>query len=309
MAYRLEIQEPVGDGVRRVMEEECAAAAAALTEGPQLDVHRARMALKRARALWRLTREGVGRRRFRAVLSDLRAASAAVAPLRERAVLQETLDSFSARHRGAEGAAVLCRTATPACGADSDETALRRARRRLASAQRRLARCDLTSVDHDVVRRGLQHAHARMSTAARRAFARPDDEAFHTLRRRVQEHWRHMLLLSRAWPDWFDARARTARRISRLLGEDHDLAALAAAAGATPGAESVIAICRAEQDGLRAEATPLVGLLLADRPRVLARRVGAYWRIAAANPAAPADAGRPGGALLTASAVGDMDAA
>jgi len=47
----------------------------------------------------------------------------------------------------------------------------------------------------------------------------------------VQQHWRHMQLISRAWPDVLGARAGEAKELSRLLGDDHDMGVLLAFAG------------------------------------------------------------------------------
>ncbi len=66
-----------------------------------------------------------------------------------------------------------------------------------------------------IARRGALNRHCQEAGAT--------DEDFHALRKSVQQHWRHMQLLSRAWPEALSARADEAKALSQLLGEDHDL--------------------------------------------------------------------------------------
>ncbi|MBK9079325.1 MAG: CHAD domain-containing protein [Hyphomicrobium sp.] len=49
--------------------------------------------------------------------------------------------------------------------------------------------------------------------ALKRAYDTPTDETIHELRKMVQAHWRHMALLSRAWPDEMSLRLEAAREV------------------------------------------------------------------------------------------------
>ena len=49
--------------------------------------------------------------------------------------------------------------------------------------------------------RGSRHAYRKARKAFRASYREPSDEAFHAWRKAVQLHWRHMLLLSRGWPE------------------------------------------------------------------------------------------------------------
>lgn len=276
MAFRLHLSEPVGEGMRRILQEQCAEAAESLRPGPDFSVHRARMCLKRARAALRLVRTGLRPRSFRALMGDLRTAAQALAPMRERAVLADTLGALATRHGEAVLPCLSMMSAALSPNEPADVTAIRGAHRRLAAVERRLAKLDFDRLGWRAIECGLAQTQRRMREAADQAGRRADDECFHALRRRVQDHWRQMHLLSHAWPDWFQARARLAHRLSQLLGEDHDLAALAAAAEAA-GADPVVACCRKDQQPLRRRAAGLVDLLIADRPRPLARRIVGYW--------------------------------
>ena len=93
-----------------------------------------------------------------------------------------------------------------------------------------------------------------------------------------------MQLIQRAWPEALSARAGEAKELSRLLGEDHDLAVLLAAV--TQGSDgaltrddiaAVTSLCRSCQAEIRARAEPRGVRLFAEPADELRRRIEAYW--------------------------------
>jgi hypothetical protein len=149
---------------------------------------------------------------------------------------------------------------------------------------------------------GLTYRKARKFFRA--AYDEPGDEAFHTWRKHVQLHWRHMLLLSRGWPEALGARADEAREISRLLGEDHDYAILLDFVGERCASvlqpkeiAPVVALCRTHQTHLRAEARPRGERLFAEPADNLEHRIRHYWSsaqtLAALAPPKEPEAAKP----------------
>ena len=93
-----------------------------------------------------------------------------------------------------------------------------------------------------------------------------------------------MQLISRAWPEALSARADEAKELSRLLGEDHDLAVLLAKVteAATDSLtrediDAIAALCRSCQAEIRALAEPRGARLFAEPAEELRRRIEAYW--------------------------------
>ena len=136
--------------------------------------------------------------------------------------------------------------------------------------------------------RGSRTRYRKARKAFRHAYEKPSDEAFHAWRKKVQQHWRHMSLLSRGWPEAMSARASEAKELSRLLGEDHDFAVLLAFVSEQAGkhlevgdVEALAKLCRTCQDELRAQARPRGERLFAERPQDLEERVHLYWTNAA----------------------------
>ncbi len=100
-----------------------------------------------------------------------------------------------------------------------------------------------------------------------------------------------MALLQRAWPDVFLARVSLSRRISQLLGDDHDLSILAATLRTLPPdalpelqRQSLFDAALTDQRRHRADAHLMSGLLFAGTPKGFARQVHDMWRATSAMP-------------------------
>ena len=156
--------------------------------------------------------------------------------------------------------------ATPTCSSQTVDAA-RRARRRAAAGRRRSTRCARRSRRRprraatpatrraDLARRdrALRAAELRVEAwplderrlgrrcspasraptragATRSPIARatPEPELLHAWRKRAKDLWYHQRLLAPAWPDVLGAQAEEAHALTELLGDDHDLAVLAA---------------------------------------------------------------------------------
>ena len=141
-----------------------------------------------------------------------------------------------------------------------------------------------TASSIEALSRGLERCYRKGRRGFREAFRKPSDKSFHAWRKSAQRHWRHMQLIQRAWPEALSARAGEAKELSRLLGEDHDLAVLLAAV--TQGSDgaltrddiaAVTSLCRSCQAEIRAQAEPRGTRLFAEPADELRRRIEAYW--------------------------------
>ena len=178
----------------------------------------------------------------------------------------------------------------------SGTDARRQALQRLDQARRLFTGKAAGGIELEHVVDGLEATYRKVRKAFRRAYKEPSDETFHAWRKKVQQHWRHMSLLSHGWPEAMSARASEAKELSRLLGEDHDYSVLLAFAG-EPGSsrlepsdlEALAERCRTCQADLRALAKPRGERLFAEQPDDLKERVTLYWtsagRLAALAPA------------------------
>ena len=291
MAFRFKLAEPFEAGVKRIAREQIERAQCQLKGSGDavVAVHETRKSLKRLRALLRLIRPVLGESVFREENVKLREIGLGLSMARDRHVLIETIAKLEASSSlGRKGLGQAVREAietengreSPAAAA----TAMKQAQRRLIEAKKRFAQLRLSGKDFEIVGPGLETSYRKARRAFHRAYAEPSDEAFHEWRKGTQQHWRHMLLLSRGWSGCLNARVAEARTLSQLLGDDHDLALLvgfvrsepACALGAAQAA-AIEKLARQRQEELRTIAHPRGVRLYAEGAKSLRRRIAAYW--------------------------------
>lgn len=285
MPFRFTRREPIDAGVRRLAEAELAAAAALLrddTTPAAQRVHGARKATKRVRALLRLARAGLSAQQFRAANLGLRDAARQLSAARDAAVALATFDhlvgdlgpepdvSFTALR-----AALAAAAAAPDIGPElltraADALDEARARITAALAGRTLTWKHLSA--------GLEDSYAGGRASMRAAFESQDDEAFHAWRKRIKDLWYQTQLLSSACEPMLAAQERLLADLGDRLGDDHDLAVLAAhpAAADLPALAERITARRAS---LRRDAWRLGQHIHAERPRGFLRRLTTYWQV------------------------------
>jgi len=294
MAFRFKLAEPFEDGCRRIAREQIERAQCQLKGkgDPVVAVHETRKCLKRLRALLRLVRPALGEPAFHAENAQLREIGRGLSGTRDRHVLLETVTKLDASASTARKGLVQAMREvlhfTNGGEAPSvDAAAVRQAQGRLAEAKKRLARLRVSGHGFDVVGPGLEASYRKARRAFHAAYVEQTDEAFHEWRKGTQQHWRHMLLLSRAWPECLDGRVNDARGLSQLLGDDHDLTLLIAFVHSDPaapiGSERAAAIeklARRRQQELRTIAHPTGLRLFSEGAKSLRRRMAAYWEAA-----------------------------
>jgi len=271
MAYSLAPDEPLPEGIHRVMGEQLDRIEAHLRRG---EVHDARKRLKEIRALLRLIRTPLG-----------------VTFATENAWYRDIAHELSAA-RDAEAVLEAIKRLIAATDDPIVRDGLRRARRRLARRRRatvetealiarlgyaraRLAKWAAIENDFDSafaggLRRTLRAGHKAFARAAENRAA----EDFHELRKRVKDHWYHTQLLTPAWPPVMKGHGRGVEQLSDLLGEQHDLVITAA----TVGDESLQPFIAHERRRIEDDALRIANLLFRESPRQWCKRVRGYWR-------------------------------
>jgi CHAD domain-containing protein len=289
MPYRFKIDEPVEKGFRRIAREQLDASLAELA-GPEVDasgVHECRKALKRLRALVRLAADATGTGNARRRTAALGEIAKLLSARRDQTVMLETIGKLTDEVSDAATAFKPLRVGLDAQGADrlksldSDITA--RARLLLLQEAKKFAHMKFKKRGFAALKGGLEKCYRRGRKAIKYAYDEPTDENFHNLRKAVQWHWRQMSLLVRAWPDEFAVRVSAARELSQLLGDDHDLAILIGAASTAADMseeqkEAAVALCKRQQQILRAEAEFAAKRLFAEAPQAFIKRMAIYWR-------------------------------
>jgi len=258
--------------------------------------HRTRKCVKRLRALLMLARTNLGQGCWRRLDRRLAAVGQSLSGERDQAVMLDRLAKLAAdlpagvqedsaadigrllqkRHYGANGSNG---TGGPAA---SDRARLQTDVARIGKAIGRVLRM----VTHHSMIAGMAVTYRTGREAFKTAYRLDTAEAFHDLRKQVQRHGRHMQLMLLIWPEALGARVELARRLSDLLGEDHDLALLRKALRPLKGKAAAAALdrlCKERQRVIRAIARPLLQRFYAERSRALAKRIGIYWIAALAS--------------------------
>ncbi len=273
---RLETDEPVPDGVRRIAREQLDLIARQLAGEPgDREVHDARKAFKRLRTVLRLAREDVGEHVRRRENVAFRDAGRTMSDARDARVLVDTLDDLvepGAFERlrnelGSEATQAQEHVDTAAILATVED-----ARGRVAS---------WPSGDDPMaaLAAGLKRIHRRGRRAYETAKDEPSAEHLHELRKRAKDLRYATQILRPVAPGRMRKLSRRAKRLSDVLGEDHDLATLHAASVRHPQAlapaerELLDRLIDHRRGDVRDEALRRARKLYAAKPRKLARLV------------------------------------
>jgi CHAD domain-containing protein len=291
MAFRFKIDEPIEKGFRRIGAEQLERARRQVSSAadPVSEIHEARKCLKRTRALLRLGREGVGEQVFQTENARIRDISAQLAPARDDHVLRETIVALAAEAPPQLRPAIhRLKTTLLADLAQSPEPDREGALASLEDALARFRRLKIEPNEFQTLELGLARSYRRAVRHFATAYEDQSDESFHDCRKGVQSYWRHMQLLSRAWPEKFNAGVGIARELSQILGNDHDLAALkhrlttlSADAFAPDDRTAIDQFICERQELLRRAAHPRGEMIFSERPKAFARRIAAIWSAAA----------------------------
>lgn len=287
MAYYLEREEGLSEGVRRIALEQNHMAIDALAddEDPHGGVHKARKHFKKLRALYRLVRDELGHKAYRQGNVFYRDMGRRLAGLRDITSLMEAA-SLLKEQPGAEAEAFAPLLALLEKEREAilqaqvgEDNLIEEAILQLRQNRGRILQLLLRDDCLPKIITGIHRVYLRGRRAYKKAMGNPSVEDMHEWRKRVKYIWYHYRLLRQAWPRVFRAYKKSAKELSDILGDYHDLALLDVKVEQCSGelAEDVrrilLAASREQQDKLLREARRLGGLLYAEPPKLFARRM------------------------------------
>ncbi len=235
-AYRLLKDEPVGPGIRRILQAQVDDAVAQLrgdagTEPPEA-IHEARKDMKKIRSALRLVRDAIGDDAWRRENDHYRDVARKLSAHRDAEILVESLDGLRERFGPAarERSEKLREQLDAENRAAHDDGTIGRT---MAGAAAELIACRSSlgelALDGDgwgMIAPGLHRTYRR----GRKRLRSVEEEAsvinLHELRRRVKDLWYQLRLIREADRPMVGALADHAHDLSDHLGDDHDLALL-----------------------------------------------------------------------------------
>lgn len=234
MPYKLLLSEQISPAVRRIAIEQLSAANRQLNvdDHMQAGVHEARIYLKKTRALLRLARPIIGKKRFRRWNCEVRDISRAIAHPRDVEALIETVDLLIPAKDFARSRPLLLATKElllkdkKNAFHDFEVISFNNVTDRLNQAVGEWRTADLPEASFEGLAKGFTDGYRRGRQSLKTALKQQDGFYLHEWRKDVQLSWRHGQLLTLVWPEAFAPRIRLAREISHLLGLEHDLSAL-----------------------------------------------------------------------------------
>jgi CHAD domain-containing protein len=305
MAYRLELDEDVRDGIVRCAREQLDRAVSELseriTDDPVDAVHSARKAVKKERSLLRLVRGSMAPKQRRRENAALRAAARELSAARDAEVMIDTLGQLSERYVGQlpettfnEIRAQL-EQARDAHRGQLIEAALRaRAVQELGAVRVRVEEWKLRHGGWQAVEKGLSRSYRDGRSAFARARSRRSTAALHAWRKRAKDLWYQERLLSEICGPPVAGQAKDAHRLADLLGDDHDLGVLRdtltrGAVHAPADIDAVVRLIDHRRHQLQSEAFYLGGRVYAETPKAFIRRMHRSWTAGRGRAAAERD--------------------
>jgi len=299
MAFRLQPNDTVGKEIFRLLQEQTTRAirAAGDKRYPAAErARQARVACKKIRAALELVRCHAPKR-FKREGRCFRDAARSLADIRDHGAVLSTLqrlhrstahhvrinplsfrhirEALDDHHRHHSGASVKA-------GA-----VLQTFCHKLKTERARLEHTKLKGAKQDgfaFIEAGFRRSYARARTTFYKANESAHDDALHTWRKRTKTHLNQCRLLERTCPGIMPPRVRELKRLTSLLGDEHDLTILRERIGDTdlaPQNRSTVKAIRQQivrrLTELRAEALAMGQSLFLEKPRDFAPRVATGW--------------------------------
>jgi CHAD domain-containing protein len=300
--YQIREEESSDTAVKRVIWEEIEGSIALLAdpavsqeESASLEtaVHEARKSIKRVRAALRLVRVDIGEAVFGRENTCFRDIARQLAPVRDSAVMVETLDLVRVQYEArltADSFEIVRQKLVEQKEATNRQffeqgNALSSVVESLAAAGQRVEDLPIGSQDFGAYGGGLKRVYGR----GRRRMARAYEDGrspqkFHDWRKRVKDLWHYMEFLQPLWPPILDAAAVELHRLSDYLGEAHDAAVLTAYIeknrsnfAGEPDLPLLLTLLSDRRRELESAAQPLGRLIYGEKPAEFVRRLAAYW--------------------------------
>lgn len=287
MSYHLTADEPVAEGVKRIVHEELDRAIDHVDDDELArheTVHEVRKRCKEIRAVLRLVRPELGET-YSEENAWFRDAARTLSRTRDAQALIETFDEGLDDDLAAARETLLERRRRIMTEEIALEDRLATVQAVLREAHGRVDSWPIDAAGFDAVAGGIAKSYRRGREAMDGAYHNPTAERFHEWRKRVKYHRYHMRLVRESWHEPLQARRDELKVLSDRLGDEYDLAVFAELLGEDPDLFDDRGLVRTLHDcidrrraELQAAAEPLGKRVYVEPPTQLLGRLEGYWQ-------------------------------
>ena len=296
MSYRLEADEPLNAGLKRIMHEQIDRAVRNLKNpdgDPHGAIHEARKCFKKIRAVLRLVRDEVGAEIYQRENVCYRDAGRALSDIRDSFVKVATVDAL-VDHYGEHLEADAFQETRQRLLDDhhalsqrifKEENVPAQVTETVEEARSRIATLPIGRENFGAIRDSIHRVYKRGYRGLANSYEEPVPENFHDWRKRVKYLWYHVRILNPLWPGLFAAWADEIHDLSDYLGDAHDLAELRTLITEDPSLftddserELLAALVDRRRAELEAAAHPLGRRIYAETAEKFVQRMAGYWQ-------------------------------
>ena len=300
--FQLKAKESVSEGIKRNVTRELEKIIASLGtkrkslrgDNSEAEVaHEARKAFKKLRAAVRLIREDLGDEVYHEENCYFRDTARPLTSIRDAQMLVETLDKIRGQFATQINKSSVAKMQDTLVKNQQEvahrvvdgEKAFINVKNAASLALARVSDWKIDRTGWEALEAGLRRVYRTGHRALRLAEDNPSVANLHEWRKQVKYLWHTLQLIEPAWTDHEKDLGDQFHRLSRILGEDHDLAVLRETLAADPLAygghallKDLFTLIDRNRKELEREAFALGRPLYKDLPRVFTEKIESYWK-------------------------------
>ncbi len=234
MSYRINVHEDLNGEIKRILSEQLDNITSKIND-TETDfdekVHAARKHLKKIRAVWRLVRDGIDKKKYRMENTFYRDTGRKLSDMRESRVYLNTMDSIISDEGNYKNSfsgiyGYLTESYEKQKMEFEEAHIFDQVTELVEEGKLRLNNFHLSKNKFAVYEKGIKRVYKRGTKALEKAKAEPTSENLHEWRKRVKYLWYHVRLLRNTWKPVLKGYEKSLDKLSDYLGDEHDLSDL-----------------------------------------------------------------------------------
>lgn len=233
MSYRIDVQKDFQSEIKRIISDQLSSVTSKIND-PEVKfdekVHASRKHFKKVRAVWRLIRDDIDKKKYQSENAFYRDLGRKLAAMREARVHLTSIDSIEEEHSN-EGTFNKIRIYLQERYDREKEHVIKehlldQVTEQVELGKQRVQNLQLSDEVFDAFEKGIQRVYKRGAEALKEAKEDTTAEKLHEWRKRVKYLWYHVRLLRNVWKPVLKGYEKSLDKLSDHLGDEHDLSEL-----------------------------------------------------------------------------------